>query len=93
MLYHKPMVNKNLLTANLNLVDVVNTGGNLFFDCPPIVYDERKKQVQEYYTCVDAFSKPCTPNSPKIVSQTLTHADRSGKIHTQSKLVEVSVPN
>ena len=53
-LYHKPATNKRLLTANLNLVDIVNTGGNLFFDCPPIVYDERKKNVQEYYTCVDS---------------------------------------
>ena len=45
ILYHKPATNKRLLTANLNLVDVVNTGGNLFFDCPPMVYDERKKNI------------------------------------------------
>lgn len=41
--YHKPLENKNLLTANLNLVDIVNRGENLYFDCPPIVYDQRKK--------------------------------------------------
>jgi len=41
--YHKPLENKNLLTANLNLVDIVNRGGNLYFDCPPMVYDQRKK--------------------------------------------------
>lgn len=33
---------KQLLTANLNLVDIVNTGGNLFFDCPPICFNEEK---------------------------------------------------
>ena len=47
--YHKPLENKNLLTAHLNLVDIVNRGGNLYFDCPPMVYDERKKQVTDYY--------------------------------------------
>ena len=30
---------KELLTGNLNLNDIVNEGGTLFFDCPPICYE------------------------------------------------------
>lgn len=30
---------KNLLTANLNLADMVNEGKGFYFDCPPIDYN------------------------------------------------------
>lgn len=31
---------KGLLTANLNLVDVIDKGENLLFDCPPINFNQ-----------------------------------------------------
>ena len=91
--YHKPLENKNLLTANLNLIDVVNRGGNLYFDCPPIVFDTRKKKVTEYYSTVDDYMKPKRPNSPKIVEKKTSFVDRAGRTQTYSKLVEEIEPN
>ena len=31
---------KQLLTANLNLVDVIDAGKDLYFDCPPMNFNQ-----------------------------------------------------
>ena len=52
---------KKLLTANVDLNQIVNEGGNLFFDCPPLSYqdnnmyniDDKGKQNKDYFSIVD----------------------------------------
>ena len=56
-----------MLTANLDLNEVVESGKNLFFDCPPLAFFEINKLNAEddarYYRIVDGRAKnvPQTP--------------------------------
>lgn len=47
---------QQILTANLNLADIVNDGGVLVFDVPPISFNEnanKEKFNNVYWNCVD----------------------------------------
>ena len=68
---------KQLLTGNLNLNTIVNEGGNLFFDCPPLCYDTVQTgpqdnptvQDKDYFSIVDEqgpFGQKIPPKSPRL---------------------------
>jgi hypothetical protein len=57
---------KNLLTANLNLTDKINEGSSLFFDCPPMCFNQASTCNDNYWNVVNRDNpieivKPSTP--------------------------------
>lgn len=56
---------KCILTANLDLNEVIKKGGNLFFDCPPIQFNENqgRDQFEKEYDNNDYFA---TVNEKRI---------------------------
>lgn len=89
---------KHLLTANLNLTEKINQGGSLFFDCPPMCFNQeimRQSHDPEYWKCVTK-EKPfetVVPNTPRIVSEVHSHAGKDGKAHVAIHIKEVKDPD
>ena len=36
---------KHLLTANINLIDIIDSGGQVHFDCPPINFNQIESKL------------------------------------------------
>jgi hypothetical protein len=83
----------------------VNNGDNLFFDCPPIHFnDADSKHIRgfsnsihknDYYVTVDQKGNKIRPNSPKIVPKIMNKYDPKidKTIKVQDGLVEKLTPN
>jgi hypothetical protein len=72
------------------LNEVVNKGGSLFFDCPPLHYRDQDECPIEcdpnhkaYYVIVDKEGKQIRPNSPKVVPNMTKVIDKSNGKHIQ----------
>ena len=82
------------------MADIVNSGGELVFDVPPISFnqiDHSKKDAnqQAYWRCVDKNNRQqkVRPNSPKIVPILRKYFDRTGAAKQEFVFKEVQEEN
>lgn len=76
---------KGILTGNSNLNEIVDNGDNLFFDCPPIHYNDADREhirgfsnsvhKNDYYVTIDKKGNKIRPNSPKVVPKIVDKYD------------------
>jgi hypothetical protein len=67
------------------LTDKINEGGSLFFDCPPIDYNQKTKdnKIQNYWSVVNKANRleKAEANSPRVIVDIRTHYGKDGKAH------------